>query len=96
MSAVDEYTLDVTTKERDVILPARLTVIKMVPPEASQAESFATQAVGTGPYTYVSGGGAVPIVLAKNDAYWGGDGATIEQVEIRAIENVSMPARWTS
>lgn len=87
--AVDETTVEITTKERDVILPARLAVIKMVPPLASKESNFATEPVGTGPYVWVSGGGAGPITLKKNPEYWGGDGATIEEVQIKAIENVS-------
>jgi peptide/nickel transport system substrate-binding protein len=87
--AVDDTTLEIKTKERDVILPARLASIKMVPLEASQEESFGTEPVGTGPYVWVSGGGAGPIVLRKNADYWDGDDATIEEVQIRAIENVS-------
>ena len=61
----------------------------MVPPLASKESDFATKPAGTGPYVWVSGGGAGPITLKKNPDYWGGDSATIEEVQIKAIENVS-------
>src|SRR5690606_7829355 len=47
--AVDEYTLRVTTNGPDPLLPARLYLIQMVPPEHAQGD-LGRSPVGTGPY----------------------------------------------
>jgi peptide/nickel transport system substrate-binding protein len=87
--AVDRYTLNVTTTKPDVLLPARMPVIKILPPKYSQTAAFLKRPMGTGPYLYVSGAGTGPIVLKRNPKYWGGKGATIQTIRIRAIPDVS-------
>ncbi|MEM7444990.1 MAG: ABC transporter substrate-binding protein, partial [Pseudomonadota bacterium] len=53
-SVVDGDTIQITTDGPDPILPARLYWMKMVPPGAAAEEDFASNPVGTGPYTFVS------------------------------------------
>ena len=87
--AVDRYTLNVKTTTPDVLLPARMPVIKILPPKYSRTAAFLTHPIGTGPYLYVSGSGTGPIVLKRNPKYWGGNAATIQTVRIRTIPDVS-------
>lgn len=89
-TAVDEYTVDVKTKGVDVLLPARIQLIKIVPPEASQDKAFAHEPVGTGPYVFESSEGAGgPFVLTKNPDYWGGEVVSVDTVTVRTIADVS-------
>ncbi|MEM7446363.1 MAG: ABC transporter substrate-binding protein, partial [Pseudomonadota bacterium] len=68
----------------DPILPARLYWMKMVPPGAAAEEDFASNPVGTGPYTFVSWDRGSSIDLAANPDYWG-DAPSIQEVEFRFI-----------
>ena len=86
---VNRYTIDVMTDGRDVLLPARMPIIKMLPLNYASNANFLKRPVGTGPYVYVSGSGTGPIVLKRNPRYWGGNKATIQTVRIRAIPDVS-------
>jgi peptide/nickel transport system substrate-binding protein len=86
---VDEYTVDIITSQPDILLPARIVWVKIVPPKHSQDANFAEDPVGTGSYVWVSGSTSEPITLKRNPDYWGGDSATVETVVVRAIEEVS-------
>lgn len=87
--AVDRYTLLVITKSPDVLLPARMPIIKIVPPNYSRTSNFLRHPIGTGPYLHVSGGGNGPITLTRNGKYWGPKTATINRIRVRAIPDVS-------
>lgn len=86
------YVVDVRTKTPDVLLPARMPIIKIIPPRHSRTANFAARPIGTGPYRWVSGVGT-NIVLERNRNYWGARagfrGGTIDRVLIRAIQDVS-------
>jgi peptide/nickel transport system substrate-binding protein len=86
---VDAYTLNVVTKTPDVLLPARMPVIKIIPPNYSKTSTFLKKPQGTGPYLYVSGAGLGPITLKRNPNYWGKKTATIQTIRIRAIPDLS-------
>lgn len=88
-TAVDEYTLDVTTKTPDPILPARMELVMMVPPKASQEPGFDKKPVGTGPYVWKSGIGSGPIEIEANPDYWGEADPTITHVIFKVIPDVS-------
>lgn len=82
--AVDEDTVRITTEGPDPILPARLYWMKMVPPEASQSEDFASNPVGTGPYMLETWNRGTSIDLVANPDYWG-DAPEIQEAEFRFI-----------
>jgi peptide/nickel transport system substrate-binding protein len=86
---VNKYTLNVVTNTPDVLLPARMPVIKILPPKYSQTPAFLTHPIGTGPYLYVSGSGLGPIILKRNPNYWGKSTATIQTIRVRAIPDLS-------
>jgi len=69
--AVDATTLRVTTSEPDLVLPARFARLKMVPPEASQEDSFTEEPIGTGPYTVTAWDRGQQVTLEANPDYWG-------------------------
>jgi peptide/nickel transport system substrate-binding protein len=87
--AVGRYTLNVKTDGRDVLVPARMPIIKMLPSGYAEKSAFLKHPIGTGPYIYVSGSGLGPIVLKKNPHYWGGNTATIATIRIRSIPDVT-------
>jgi peptide/nickel transport system substrate-binding protein len=87
--AVDRYTLLVITKDADALLPARMPIIKIIPPKYSRTSNYLRHPIGTGPYLHVSGSGNGPITLRRNRAYWGRKTATIERIRIRTIPDVS-------
>jgi len=72
---VDDYVVDIITKDADPILPARMTMFFMVPPEHVKEvgkETFGTNPVGSGPYKFVSWRKDDSIELVRNEQYWGG------------------------
>lgn len=68
---VDDSTVDVMTDGPDPALPARMAVMRMVPPTASQDAGFADTPVGTGPYTLTDWAKGDHITLERNSDYWG-------------------------
>jgi len=85
VSNVDDYTVHVTTKGPNPLLPNYLTNLHMMDKEWSEANNTVTvqdykgkkdnfavrNANGTGPYVLVSREQDVRTVLKRNDAYWG-------------------------
>ncbi len=82
--AVDGDTVRISTSGPDPILPARLYWMKMVPPEASQNEDFASNPVGTGPYMLDAWNRGTSIELVANPDYWG-DAPEVKEAEFRFI-----------
>ncbi|MBL8131465.1 MAG: hypothetical protein JNL42_06380 [Anaerolineae bacterium] len=80
-TAVDEYTMDVSTPEPFPVLPRALFFANMASPTAIQADTegaFRTM-VGTGPYILKEWIAGDRIVLEKNGNYWG-DAPEIDEV----------------
>jgi peptide/nickel transport system substrate-binding protein len=82
---IDETTVHVLTNGPDPILPARMYYFMIVPPEASQAEDFASNPVGSGPYRFVRWDRGNEIVL-EADPDWRGEAPDVSQVTYRFIE----------
>jgi peptide/nickel transport system substrate-binding protein len=82
---VDDTTVRILTSGPDPILPARMYYFMIVPPEASQAEDFASNPVGSGPYRFVSWDRGNEIVL-EADPDWRGGALDVTQVTYRFIE----------
>jgi len=68
--ALDDYTVRLETSVPYAPLLANLFFLKIVPPEASESESFATHPIGTGPFRFVAWERGVKVILEKNGAYW--------------------------
>lgn len=83
--AVGDLTVQVKTDGPDPILPARLYWMKMVPPGAAEADGFAENPVGTGPYEFVEWNRGNSITLRANPDYWG-EAPEIQEVQFRFIE----------
>lgn len=83
--AVGDMTVQVKTDGPDPILPARLYWMKMVPPGAAEADGFAENPVGTGPYEFVEWNRGNSITLRANPDYWG-EAPEIQEVQFRFIE----------
>lgn len=88
VEVVDEYTVNVKTSQPDPALLARLTGFHMTivaPKWAAQGpETVAKEAVGTGPYKFVSWSPNEDLVLEANEEYWGGAPA-IKKVRLTTI-----------
>jgi peptide/nickel transport system substrate-binding protein len=87
---VDDLTVNIMTSGPDPILPARMTMLKIIEPKHAQgdAEKFATTPIGTGPYKFVKWDRGVEVVLEANADYWGGK-PTIDVVHLRPIQEES-------
>ena len=68
--AVDEHTLEVTTKSADPILPLRLSYVD-IGDLASQKPAKVLNPIGTGPYKFVSRKQGEAVKLTRSDTYWG-------------------------
>lgn len=85
---IDDMTVRVKTSRPDPALLARMTGFHMVivaPVWASQGvEVVSREAVGTGPYKFVSWSPNEDLVLEANEEYWGG-APSIKRVRLRTI-----------
>jgi len=92
VTAVDRLTLRIETTAPYPLLPGALSRIAIVPRGVEQAgqEAFnaATAAHGTGPYRLVAYVPGERIVLARNEAHWGGK-PRWERVTLRIVANDS-------
>lgn len=87
--AVDEYTVHISTTGPDPLLPTRMYWTKMVPAEASEADGFADEPAGTGPYQFVEWVKGDHVTLERNPDYWGENPSNIETVTYRFISEPS-------
>jgi peptide/nickel transport system substrate-binding protein len=81
-TAVDADTVEIETDGIVATLPAQLTQVPIVPPEA--AETLDTNPVGTGPYQFVEWSTGVEVRAARYDEYWG-EAPAIEEFTVRFI-----------
>jgi peptide/nickel transport system substrate-binding protein len=85
---VDPYTVNIKTNQPDPALLARLTGFHMTmvaPAWAAQGpEVVSREAVGTGPYKFVSWSPNEDLVMEANEGYWGGAPA-IKRVRLTTI-----------
>lgn len=84
---VDPYTVNLITSVPDPVLPARLTLIFVVPPKYVKEKGdveFNLKPVGTGPYKAVEWFKGDRVVLEANEKYWGG-APKAKKVIFRAI-----------
>jgi len=82
--AVDEYTVDIITDGISPVVPAQMTSIPIVPPEAGADAGYGDNPVGTGPYQFVSWDRGQQITLEAYDGYWG-EAPAIQSFSIRFI-----------
>ena len=75
---VDEYTVNILTSGPDPLIPTRMTLLYLVPPEASQSADFGENPVGSGPYRFVSWELGVAVELEADPDYRGGAPAVSE------------------
>lgn len=74
IEAPDDYTVVITTKQPNAVLLERLNNRFIISQSATEKTSneLDNYKIGTGPYKLVSWQRAGNLVLARNDAYWGG------------------------
>lgn len=82
--AIDDLTVNITTAERDGVVPSRLYWLKMIPASAADADDLSDSVVGTGPYRFVEWVRGESATLEANPDYWDGAPA-VAQVEYRFI-----------
>ena len=69
---VDDFTVRITTAEPDGVLPARMYWLKMIAPDAADAEDLSDDPNGTGPYVFDSYTTGSSLTLTANEEYWDG------------------------
>jgi peptide/nickel transport system substrate-binding protein len=75
VDVVDDHTIEVVTDGLDVVLPSRLTYIRMMAPSIFQDPNAG---IGTGPYRVENWDKASSITLTRFDDYWGEEPAIRE------------------
>jgi peptide/nickel transport system substrate-binding protein len=71
---VDEYTVDLVTKEPTSYVPATLAFLYVFPPKYYAqvgADGFGQRPVGTGPWQFLEWAKGVQLKVAPNPTYWG-------------------------
>ena len=69
---VDEYTVNILTSGPDPLIPTRMTLLYLVPPQASQSADFGENPIGSGAYRFVSWERGIAVELEANPDYRGG------------------------
>ena len=90
VEVVDDYTIKLMTKEPFSPLLEMLTLVFMVPPEATEslAEDFGLQGIGTGPFKIVEWVPGEHLTMEANEAYWG-DVPRIKTAVFRPVDEPS-------
>lgn len=68
----DDYTVSITTKKSDLLLPQRLSGVFLASQKFAQDHDLKKLALGTGPYDLVSFKPDSEVVLKAKDQYYGG------------------------
>jgi peptide/nickel transport system substrate-binding protein len=82
---IDEYTVDITTKEADAIYPSRVVRMGIPAPKwlaSMPNDNSITQAVGSGPYKLVEFVKGDHFLLQANPDYWGPNKPRIAEIKI--------------
>ena len=85
VAKVDEYTVDISTRAPDAILPNRLAILGIAAPKwlaSIPKDGPADTAVGAGPYKLVEYVRASHFLLQADEGYWGPTKPTIGEVKI--------------
>ena len=69
-TATSEFTVELSTRDPDPILPTRMSFIDIGAPSLP-ADAKVREPVGTGPYRFVAWDTGQSIQLERQDAYWG-------------------------
>jgi len=88
VEAVDDYTVKISRPVPDPTIPARASLVSVVPEEWAPVEDerLASEMMGTGPYKFVSWSRGNEIVLEKFADYWG-DEPSIDTVNIKLVSD---------
>lgn len=87
VDVVDDYTVNIITKEPYPSLPLRITYLGMIPPRYVNEvgdKTLMVQPIGTGPYKFVEWAHGERVVLEANEKYFLG-APEIKQVEFHII-----------
>lgn len=76
-TATGEFTVEITTRDPDPILPTRMSFIDVGAPSLP-TDAKVREPVGTGPYRFVAWDTGQSIQLERQDAYWG-DAPQVEE-----------------
>jgi peptide/nickel transport system substrate-binding protein len=82
---IDDFTVDITTKDTDPILPERLARFVVPAPnwlKTSSVQTLSTQAVGSGPYILVDWQQGKYLLLKANENYWGPNKPKIAEIKV--------------
>jgi peptide/nickel transport system substrate-binding protein len=91
VEVVDEFTVNIKTKDPDPLVPAKLTLFPgtMVPPKYIKEvgdDAFGKKPVGTGPFKFVEWVKDDHVTFEKNAEYWGTK-ASVDKLIFKAIPN---------
>ena len=90
---VDDFTVDVMTREPDPILPVRMVRFSIPAPEwlkSANLETTSTVAVGSGPYMLAEWQKGNGLLFKANESYWGPNKPKLAEVKLvgRREQNV--------
>jgi peptide/nickel transport system substrate-binding protein len=90
---VDEFTVDISTKEPDPILPVRMVRFSIPAPnwlKSANLEATSTTAIGSGPYMLAEWQKGSHLLFKANENYWGPNKPKLAEIKIvgRREQNV--------
>ena len=82
---VDEFTVDISTKDPDPILPVRLVRLAIPAPnwlKTANLETASTQAIGSGPYILAEWQKGSHLLFKANENYWGPNKPKLAEIKL--------------
>lgn len=83
---VDSHTIDISTEKPQPLMPIFMSFLTIESPN-TDFDAMTSAPVGTGPYTVPARGPNDPIVLTRQDNYWGEEPAVSQATYIRRDES---------
>ena len=91
IEAIDPMTVEIYRPEPDATIPARVSLVSIVPAELAPVdnEQLSAEMVGTGPYSFVEWSRGSEITLTRFEDYWG-EKPQIKDVTVKFVPEESV------
>ena len=92
-TVVDSHTIDISTENPQPLMPLFMSFLSIESPKTS-FDAMTNSPVGTGPFTIGPRSTSDPIVLIRQDGYWG-EAPAVRRRPMCAAMNLRCGPRWS-